>query len=555
MFLNRCSKAGLVPITSMQHLNYFVLRQLTHQMQTVLAGGRLQDAFTQERDELVLVFRTAEGHPWFLRVSCRNALQFVLPQTNYRRARSNSVDLFEPLQDQPFLQAELAPGDRVIALHLADGHTLYLKMHGPQSNVIHAREGEVQELFRQKLSPDWDFRWPERPLQLPQSSAELTELLANTTDRSPGQALYKTYPVLDKSFGAAFNDLLEAGRDPWEAWQALARTASQPQTYYVGKRGDGQPVFALFALPELEEPTPFTDLQEALQAFVGKWFFRWRYQALQNRLQKALEKLQKQAESKVDSNRRGLERLRNARSPEELGHILMANLHAIPPEAESVRLPDYYNNEQEIEIRLNPKLSPQENAEAYYQKHKDNKKKIQHLQALLQQSEDWLRQVQELQQTYAGLRGLKALEKFARKHRKTLKLGDQSSKHAGGPPPFRHYQFQGFDVYVGRSAANNDRLTLGFARKEDLWLHAKDVQGSHVVIRKQKDQHVPETVLEFAAGLAAWFSKLRSSGLVPVSYTPRKYIRKPKRLAPGQVIVEREEVMLIEPTQPPEQVA
>jgi predicted ribosome quality control (RQC) complex YloA/Tae2 family protein len=99
---------------------------------------------------------------------------------------------------------------------------------------------------------------------------------------------------------------------------------------------------------------------------------------------------------------------------------------------------------------------------------------------------------------------------------------------------------------VGKNAANNDLLTIRYAHKNDLWLHAKDVSGSHVVI-KQQSQTFPIAVITYAAQLAAYYSKLKGSTLVPVSYTLKKYVRKPKGMEPGQVIVDREEVILVEP--------
>jgi predicted ribosome quality control (RQC) complex YloA/Tae2 family protein len=109
---------------------------------------------------------------------------------------------------------------------------------------------------------------------------------------------------------------------------------------------------------------------------------------------------------------------------------------------------------------------------------------------------------------------------------------------------------RGYDVYVGRNARNNDKLTMAFARKDDLWLHAREAQGSHVVIRQKGKAPIPAEVVAFAAGLAAWYSKQRNSGLVAVLHTPRKYVRKSKRMAPGQVLVDRSETLLVPPLDP-----
>ncbi|MGB3465496.1 MAG: NFACT RNA binding domain-containing protein, partial [Cyclobacteriaceae bacterium] len=102
-------------------------------------------------------------------------------------------------------------------------------------------------------------------------------------------------------------------------------------------------------------------------------------------------------------------------------------------------------------------------------------------------------------------------------------------------------------IWIGRNAKNNDELTQKHTHKNDLWLHAKDVSGSHVVIKQNGKEDFPADIIEKAARLAAWYSKRKNDSVCPVLYTPRKYVRKPKGMLPGQVIVDREQVVLVEP--------
>lgn len=100
---------------------------------------------------------------------------------------------------------------------------------------------------------------------------------------------------------------------------------------------------------------------------------------------------------------------------------------------------------------------------------------------------------------------------------------------------------------IGRNAKNNDLLTQRYTYKDDLWLHARDVTGSHVVVKYKAGKTFPKSVIERAAELAAWYSKRRTDSLCPVIVTPKKYVRKPKGLAEGQVLVEKEDVVLVVP--------
>ena len=103
-------------------------------------------------------------------------------------------------------------------------------------------------------------------------------------------------------------------------------------------------------------------------------------------------------------------------------------------------------------------------------------------------------------------------------------------------------------MFIGKNSKNNDLLTQKHAFKEDLWLHAKDVSGSHVIIKYQSGKKFPKPVIEKAAQLAAYYSQRKTDSYCPVMYTPKKFVRKPKGAAPGAVIVEKEEVILVEPS-------
>jgi predicted ribosome quality control (RQC) complex YloA/Tae2 family protein len=105
-----------------------------------------------------------------------------------------------------------------------------------------------------------------------------------------------------------------------------------------------------------------------------------------------------------------------------------------------------------------------------------------------------------------------------------------------------------FDILVGKNSKSNDKLTQKHTYKEDLWLHARDVTGSHVVLKYQAGKPFPPIVIEKAASLAAFYSQGKSNSLQPVICTPKKYVRKTKNMLPGQVIVDKEEkVLMVEP--------
>ena len=116
--------------------------------------------------------------------------------------------------------------------------------------------------------------------------------------------------------------------------------------------------------------------------------------------------------------------------------------------------------------------------------------------------------------------------------------------------PFKRFVVQDFEIWVGKNAANNDILTQKYSHKNDLWLHAKGVTGSHTIIKHKAGKLIPSQVLTIAAQIAAYYSKHKGNTLAPVCYTLKKFVRKPKGFEPGQVVMDREEVIMVEPKLP-----
>ena len=223
-------------------------------------------------------------------------------------------------------------------------------------------------------------------------------------------------------------------------------------------------------------------------------------------------------------------------SNEEIGHIIMANLQQIKPQMTEAILYDFYRNTQ-LMVKLKKELNPQQNAAYYFRKHKNSSTELNLLMQKKEQTETRLKQLYTTINKLQLIVNLKDLKPFLPKD------GIQKQVDI----PFKQFEHEGFQIWVGKSAANNDVLTLKHSHKNDMWLHAKDVSGSHVLIKWKPGKDFSNKVLKRAAELAAYYSKSKGSTLVPVSYTLKKFVRKPKGALPGQVIIDKEEVLLVEP--------
>jgi predicted ribosome quality control (RQC) complex YloA/Tae2 family protein len=237
---------------------------------------------------------------------------------------------------------------------------------------------------------------------------------------------------------------------------------------------------------------------------------------------------------------------------ERWGHLLMASPGAVPRRTDRVELPDLFAAGEATTIPLDPLLDAVGNAQRYYDKARTTRQARAHAEERLVASEQRSEEAAALLETLRGLATVRDVERFKKEEAERLAkyLGQRADTE--DRIPFRRYELAGgYEVWVGRNARQNDQLTFQHARKYDLWMHARGTPGSHTVLRlPARTAEPPPALLERAAAIAAYHSKARGSSLVPVIVVPRKYVRKPRGAAPGAVVVEREQVLLVAPELP-----
>lgn len=260
--------------------------------------------------------------------------------------------------------------------------------------------------------------------------------------------------------------------------------------------------------------------------------------------------------SELDKNRNKLikfeESIRHASESETYriwGELLTASLYQLQKGHIAAKVINFYEEAMpEIEIPLDPQLSPQENAQAYFKKYNKVKKSVPILQDQIQQTNDqidYLESVLQLIRT-ANLSDLEGIREELEQEQILKPSGKANSmrKKKQEIRPERYVSSDGIDIYVGKNNKQNDYITMKFAHSADTWLHTKDIPGSHVIIRAKE---VPETTLREAAVLAATYSKASESGQVPVDYTLIKHVWKPNGAKPGMVLYEGQKTLYVTP--------
>ncbi|HOX83098.1 MAG TPA: NFACT RNA binding domain-containing protein [Chryseolinea sp.] len=513
------------------HNNYYFFRQLTPILGHTLKDCVISECFSQNKEELIIRFETRTT-PFFIKASLLASFSCLSFPDNFQRARKNSVDLFEDLIGQRVNSIRQFENERSFALMLNNQYAMLFKMHGNRSNVILLKEGKSFALFRNNLPEDEGLVLDEldRKIDWSRECFDLNRDKLQTHYFTFGKLVWKYLD--DAGFQKAVPD------QQWQAVQAFRSDLEQP-TYFIIELNDKLYLSLMRMGKVIKE---FSDPVKAINEFFHTYTH---HQALSKEKLTALSALKSKLHSgelycKKTSNK--LNELENNNNYKIWADLIMANLHVIKSGEEKVMLQDFYQENHLIEIKIKRDLSPQKNAEVFYRKSKNQQQELDRLNQSIETKQKEIEKIKEQIQKLENTEDLKGIRNLS-----TLFGLNASVEKQATPLPYHEFEFQGFKIWVGRNAQSNDTLTLKHSYKEDLWLHAKDVAGSHVLIKHRSGKEFPKEVIERAAQLAAYNSKRKTESLCPVSVTQKKFVRKRKGDPAGTVVVEREEVIMVEP--------
>ena len=277
--------------------------------------------------------------------------------------------------------------------------------------------------------------------------------------------------------------------------------------------------------------------------------------SIQNKFDQIIRKNMLKINNKINGCQKKLEEVKNCENYKISGELIKANLSSIRRGDREITVINYYSPRQEnITIPLNEKFTPLENARLYFKKYRKTKDSFQIIFEQLKSHEHNLAQLTELQKLYE--QEINSLPNLLKIYNNLTKLG--WAKKAAAPlkkpkkvknklvPTAKYISKDGWEIYVGKSNLQNDFLTFKLASGNDTWLHAKNILGSHIIIKnKGGKQSLPLDTLIQAANLAAYFSKAKKDNKVLVDYTFKKYVKKPKNAKPGMVIYSQEKSLWI----------
>ena len=507
------------------HNNYHFLRALSRELAPLLKGKRIFSCYSQEKDELIIEIGEAS---LYIRAHFTPSFSCLTLTDQHKRARKNSVDLFRSVIGKTIHSVYQHHFERTISLMLSDESILTFKLFGNRSNVVYFTDGKVSEIFRSSLKQDYQIAWVNLD-----RSIDLGYEAFLAADGDP----VKFCPTLGKPlreylWSKGFAEL--AREKQYSYLMEFLEELSEPP-YYVTEWDDR------IRLSLVEEGTILSEHQSAIAALSDFFLTHQREGQLRIEKRKAIDQVGRELERAlryVDKNNIKLHALRHEEKYQQRADLIMANLHRFRDGKDSAVVANFYDNNDPIEIRIKPSVSPQKYAEKLYLKSKNQHIQVAQLEANIASRKKDIQHLQDLLNKVKETTDIRELRSL------TGKPGQQVQ--ASESLPYRSVEVDGYQVWIGKSARGNDEL-LKKCHKDDLWLHAKDSAGSHVIIKQRPGSGIPLHVKERAAELAAYYSKRKNDTLCPVILTHRKYVRKRKGDPAGMVRVDREEEILLVP--------
>lgn len=562
-------------------LDGIAMRALAHSLEDTINGGRI-DKISQPNATSITMNIRANGkthklyatiNPQSARVSLTNQ-QFNSPLTPPQFC----MVLRKHIQGAVIEQIEQVDWERMIAFSLRGRNeigeqttfTLLFEMMGKNSNVMLIDDkNTILDAIKRVGANTNNYRQfqPGIPYQLPpaQNKIPLEELTEVTlTESFINSGLQKTVSKALLSTVAGFG--------PQTVTEVLVRANIAPDTRveYLGEIDynrlfqqcqailamshernwqptlvyEEQSIFAFAPFP-LKQYSTFhqancDNMTDLLEEFYETKEFHEIFQQKRTSLERIVRREKERCEKKLQLQIEKIDELEYADDYRIRGELITANLYRIK-QGPIAEVENFYKEGAPIEsIEMNPSKTPNENAQAFFKKY--NKAKISAEKASLQAEktsdelnylstiEDSLEQAQN-DNDLLDIR-LELEENGYAKRR----AQPRNKKNIHAPSP-THLYIDGYHIYIGKNNHQNDYVTLKIGRNADLWLHTKDIHGSHVIIKPHRgyDGFTPE-IIEKAAILAAWFSKARFSAKVPVDYTLRKNVHKLSGAKPGMVI-------------------
>ena len=562
-------------------LDALCLTAVAAEIRAAVQGGKIDKIYQPTRDEVVLYIRGPAGNVRLLLSANPGHPRAHLTERN--RENPEQPPMFcmllrKHLQGARILELNQPPLERILDFNLETldelgdrvERRLVLEAMGRSANLLLLDgEGRIVDCTRRvdgdlakgqrQLLPGLFYRQPPTVDKLNPFTLEPEELrlvLANPLGKAWDKLLLDSFTGLSPLVAREL--AFRAGDDSEKLAAELEKLGKSVEenhfTPYLLVR-EGKPVDFTF-LPVLQygpetESIPRESFSALLDDFFSDRESAERVRQRGQDLVKSVTSARDRTARKLGNQARELEATKNRERLRVLGDILTSNLHLMEKGMSTFRTMDFYDPEGgEVDIPLDPLLTPQQNAAKYYKEYNKAKTAEEMLTIQIEKGEKELEYLNSVLENIALAEGEKDLQEIRQELTETGYLrrpktaAKRAKKVSGKPMEFR--SSSGLRISVGKNNSQNDLLTTKLAYKSDIWLHTQKIHGSHVILWLEGGEADARSLTE-AAQLAAYFSQARDGSKVPVDYTPVKYVKKPAGARPGMVVYTTYQTAVVEP--------
>ncbi|MEH1819523.1 MAG: NFACT family protein [Nostoc sp.] len=565
----------------MQPVDFTTLTAACSEIRANWLPSRLEQVYQRDRYTIAMALRTLQQRDW-LQISWHPQAAHICigdPPPRSPDTFTFSQQLIHQLGGLALVAIEaIAPWERVIDLQFARRpgesalYHVYAEIMGKYSNVIltdanniiitAAHQVSQQQSSVRPIQTGQPYETPPKLTGTVPSLSESQERWQERVSLVPGaikRQLLKSYSGLSAALLELM--LLEANIAPetstdtlnsddwrrlferWQEWlQALDSSKFQPAW-----TKDGYTVMGWGVVEKVK------NIQELLNHYYSNQIDQQLFSQLRHQLSQKLNNILAKLRNKAQTFQTRLQQSDRADDYRQKADLLMAHLQNWEPGMKEIILADFETN-LPIAIALQPDKNAVQNAQSLYKQHQKLKRARAAVEPLLLEVQTEIEYLEQVEaaiaqiDTYQTAEDLRALEEIREEliGQKYLEDPEYRSRSANEPPSTNFHRYLtpgGFEVLIGRNNRQNDQLTFRVAGDYDLWFHAQEIPGSHVLLRLEPGAVAEEADLQFVANLAAYYSRARQSEQVPVVYTQPKHVYKPKGAKPGIAIYKQESIL------------
>ena len=546
---------------------------MINELRETLLSGRISKIHQPYENEVVLVIRSRGKNQRLLLSAHPSYARIQITQIDYQNPDTppNFVMMLRKHLDGAILESiEQIENDRVIHFHftkrdeLGDLQNIILivELMGRHSTIILVNKesgkildaikhiGSSQNTYR-SLLPGVDYIAPPEQNQLNPFSQEKEKVFHRLSqmDLTPKGIQQQFQGIGFDTAQELVARLTERPNEKMLVWQEFFTaidTQRSPSLYEVAEKEYFTPINYRFFDSNTQQKKMYPTLSALLDAFYQEKAEKDRAKQQGGELIRKIENELKRNKNKLKKREQTLKDSENAEDYRRDGELLTTFMAQVPRGANEVTLPNYYEEDRPITIKLDPALTPNQNAQKYFHRYQKLKNAVKLIGKQIEEAKneiDYLESVLS-QLEIAGPMDIEVIKEELTAEDYLKKKSSKKQKRKKPSQPDQYLSTDGTLILVGKNNLQNDQLSLKTAKKTDYWLHAKNIPGSHVIIKS--DQPSDETITE-AAELAAYFSKYRHSAQVPVDLVQVKHLRKPNGAKPGYVIYENQKTIIVTP--------